>query len=152
MGSSAPFLAGPSLDYHFAIGQILGTTFSVYHGNNPDSVPSPSEEKFYLHARPADSIFCPFECDECSFYRLTGCPSQIDNEMHQHLLAYIRRANLDAFWSRSIHTLKGLRIHLKASGECSRMKFKLAIHWVSKYFLLQWDPFQLIMMGGCELL
>jgi hypothetical protein len=89
--------------------QRLDTDFSVYHGNDPDSVPSPSEEKNYLHARPANSILCPFECDESSLYRLTGCPSQIDNKIHQYLLDCIRRAILDAFWSRSLDTLKGLR-------------------------------------------
>jgi hypothetical protein len=77
--------------------QKLGTDVSVYHGNNPDSVPIPSEEKCYLHVRPADSIFCLFKCDECSFYRLTGCPSQIDNKMHQNLLDYkgLRRMSKD---------------------------------------------------------
>jgi hypothetical protein len=119
MGYSAPIFAGPSLDYHYAIGH--GALLAISRDLAPISrcitetiltlsqVPSPSEEKIYLHARPAGSIFCPFECDECLLYRLTGCPSQIDNKMHRHLLDYICRANLDAFWSRSLNTLKGLR-------------------------------------------
>ena len=51
----------------------------------------------YLQARPGDSTYCPFECDECSFYCLTGSPNQHDNNTHNNLLGYIQRENLDAF-------------------------------------------------------
>ena len=59
----------------------------------------------YLQAHPGDSIYLPFECDECSFYRLTGSPSQHDNHTHKILLDYIRRINLDAFCSHTQGTL-----------------------------------------------
>ena len=52
----------------------------------------------YLQARPGDSIYFPFDCDECSFYRITGSLSQNENHTHKHLLYYIRRANLYEFW------------------------------------------------------
>ena len=52
----------------------------------------------YLQAHTGDSIYCPFECDECSFYRLTGSTNQHDNNTHNNFLGYIQRANLDAFW------------------------------------------------------
>jgi hypothetical protein len=55
-----------------------------------------------------DPLFCPFECDTCSFYKLHGLPPQPDNPDHKLLLAYIRRANLDAFWSRRPSTVAGL--------------------------------------------
>ena len=53
----------------------------------------------YLQARPGDSIYCPFECYECSLYRLTVYPIQNDNYTCKNLLDYIQRAKLDAFWS-----------------------------------------------------
>ena len=59
----------------------------------------------YLQAHTGDSIYCPFECDECSFYRLTGYLSQQDNCTHKIFLDYIWRANLDTFWSRTQGTL-----------------------------------------------
>ena len=52
----------------------------------------------HLQDRPGEYIYCPFDCDECSFYRLTGYPSQYENITHKKLLDYIRRSNLDAFW------------------------------------------------------
>jgi hypothetical protein len=82
----------------------------VYHGRDPEIAPSPSEEKFYFQARAGDSTFCPFECDECFFFRLTGSASQHELLKHQTLLDLIRRANLDAFWSRAPRNVRELRI------------------------------------------
>ena len=64
----------------------------------------------YLQACPGDSIYCPFECDECSFHRITGSPSQHDNHTHKNLLEYIWRANLDAFWYFKQGTLYNLTL------------------------------------------
>jgi hypothetical protein len=44
-----------------------------------------------------DSFFCPFECDECAFFRRKGVSSRIDEKNHQILLDFIRRSNMDAF-------------------------------------------------------
>jgi hypothetical protein len=71
--------------------------------------PSPNEENNYMQAREGDSLFCPFECDECLFHRITGVPSIRSNDNHQRLLDHIRRANLDAFWSRAKDTVRELR-------------------------------------------
>jgi hypothetical protein len=80
----------------------------VYHRSDPETAPSPSEEKFCLQARAGDSTCCPFECDECVFFRLTGSTSQHELLQHQTLLDLIRRANLDAFWSRAPRTVREL--------------------------------------------
>jgi hypothetical protein len=48
----------------------------------------------------------PFECDLCVFRKLRGS-SPTGSEKDQLLMACIRRANLDAFWSRASSTVKG---------------------------------------------
>ena len=59
----------------------------------------------YLQARPGDSIYLPFEFDECSFYRLPGSIIQYENHTHKMFLDYIRRTNLDVFLSRTQGTV-----------------------------------------------
>jgi hypothetical protein len=46
-----------------------------------------------MQAREGDSLFCPFECDECLFRRITDAPSLRSNDNHQRLLDHIRRDN-----------------------------------------------------------
>jgi hypothetical protein len=84
------------------------TYLLVYTGFDPHSLPSPIEVSYYLQARPGDSLFCPFECDDCVFFRITGGPSHPHNRQHQNLLDHIRRTNLDAFWSRAPGTIRKL--------------------------------------------
>jgi hypothetical protein len=71
---------------------------------------APGEEADFLVAREGNHLFCPFECDECCFHRLRGKSSVADNDGDNTLLAYIRRANLDAFWARRPGTISGLRM------------------------------------------
>jgi hypothetical protein len=66
------------------------------------------EELDYLEARPGDHLICPFECDICNFQRMKGRTPDGDNAEDKYLIAFIRRANLDAFWSRRPSTVKGL--------------------------------------------
>lgn len=66
------------------------------------------EELEFLHGRPGDHLFCPFECDNCSFFRLRGHSPRRNDIGDTSLLRYIRRANLDAFWSRRPSTIRGL--------------------------------------------
>jgi hypothetical protein len=60
-----------------------------------------------LKARKGDNMMSPFECDRCTFHKLRGTPSDPENALDKLLLACIRRANLDAFWSRSADTVTG---------------------------------------------
>jgi hypothetical protein len=89
--------------------QRPGTSLLVYHGSDPETAPNPNEEKFYLQARAGDSTCCPFECDEYFFFRITGSTSQHELLQNQTILDLIRRANLDAFWSRALRTVRELR-------------------------------------------
>ena len=70
---------------------------------------APGEEGDFLCARPGDHLFCPFECDACSFYRLKRRPPDSKSRIDSLLEVYIRRANLDAFWSRRPGTVEGMR-------------------------------------------
>jgi len=70
---------------------------------------APEEAKNFRHARAGDHLFCPFECDYCTFHRLKGRPPDMDNQTDKILMIYLRRANLDAFWSRATSTVDGLR-------------------------------------------
>jgi hypothetical protein len=50
-------------------------------------------------------MMCPFECDRCVFHKLRGTPPNPRSEKDNLLLACIRRASLDTFWSRSSDTV-----------------------------------------------
>jgi hypothetical protein len=63
----------------------------------------------FLRARPGDHLFCLFECDSCAFFRLKPKPLDPKSHIDSLLLIYIRRANLDAFWSRGSGTVEGTR-------------------------------------------
>ena len=61
----------------------------------------------YLTARPGDSLMCPFECDECLFWKLKKRSSREGDPADHRLLGFIRRANLDAFWALEPRTVAG---------------------------------------------
>jgi hypothetical protein len=69
---------------------------------------APGEDSDYMLSRPGDHLFCPFECDFCTFFRLRGHSPRRDESNDAVLMTYIRRANLDAFWSRRPSTVRGL--------------------------------------------
>ena len=49
--------------------QRRGTSFSVYTGSDPTTDPNAVRESgYFTSARPGDSLFCPFECDECTLF------------------------------------------------------------------------------------
>ena len=69
---------------------------------------APGEENDYLQARGGDHLFVPFECDHCTFFKLTGRIASTNSFKDKSLLKFIRRANLDAFWARRPGTVHGL--------------------------------------------
>ena len=62
-------------------------------------------ENIYIQSHEGDSILYPFEFDECLFNCITGAPRLHSYDNYQILLNHIRRANLDAFWSRAKDTV-----------------------------------------------
>lgn len=64
------------------------------------------DESRHKCARPGDSLICPFECDDCCFFRLEHYWPTWDKPHEIFLGAYIRQANLDAFWAREPDTVK----------------------------------------------
>lgn len=67
-----------------------------------------AETDDFRYARAGDHLFCPFECDDCSFYKIMGVAASPTSRTDQLLRQYIRRANLDAFWVRRPGTVVGL--------------------------------------------
>jgi hypothetical protein len=62
-----------------------------------------------------------FECDRCVFQKLRGTPSDPRSEKDKLLLACIRRANLDTFWSRTSDTVTNHRGQVKMGIALSKM-------------------------------
>lgn len=87
-----------------------GIDFFIYRPLDVDGeeLIAPADENDFLLARGGDHLFCPFECDFCCFFRLKGTTPVVGNHVDGLLLKYIRRANLDAFWSRRPGTVRGL--------------------------------------------
>lgn len=75
----------------------------------------------FLHGRDGDHLMVPFECDLCIFRKLKGHNPGLKNETDSLLLACIRRANLDAFWSSASSTVEG-----------NMRKTKLALNFSSR--------------------
>jgi hypothetical protein len=59
----------------------------------------------HVVARPGDALICPFECDDCCFYRIQHYWPKWKEPQEILLGAYIRQANLDAFWARQSSTV-----------------------------------------------
>ena len=61
------------------------------------------EKNRFMCARKGDYFVTMFQCEQCRFQNIKGkdpCRGTVDEK----LLQYIRRANLDAFWSRESST------------------------------------------------
>jgi hypothetical protein len=90
---------------------LPGVDFLIYRQVDEDGqeLLAPGEEHDFKQARAGDHLFCPFECDYCTFYKLKGANPDANSHLDSILLAYIRRANLDAFWCRRPSTVNALR-------------------------------------------
>ena len=63
------------------------------------------DHKEYEVARPGDGLLVPFQCDVCVFRRIRKEEPDSSSVSDRVLLMYIRRANLDVFWSRAPKTV-----------------------------------------------
>ena len=69
----------------------------------------PKHLNSYDYARDGDHLLTPFQCDLCVFRRIHHRNPNEDSDQDSNLLAFIRRMNLDAFWSRSTGTVSNCR-------------------------------------------
>jgi hypothetical protein len=86
----------------------------------PEELEEDDPDRFKC-ARNGDHLMCPFQCDSCHFYNIQrrdpGAKAQ-----DEVLLMCIRRASLDAFWSRESSTvLANLREAGRVLSVCARL-------------------------------
>jgi hypothetical protein len=77
----------------------------------------PKNRKKFKRARKGDSMMVQFECDTCIFVKLKHWRPDAGNSADQLLAACIRRANLDAFWSRAESTVTAHARHIEEGVE-----------------------------------
>jgi hypothetical protein len=66
-----------------------------------------SDEWRFMRARDGDNLVTPFQCDLCHFRNLMARDPVNDLAQDVRILKLIRRANLDALWSREPNTVRG---------------------------------------------
>ena len=71
------------------------------------------DEDEFMVARKCHNVFAPFQCDKCWFRNLTKRNPSLVSQAGLRLLAIIRRANLDLFWSRTAGTVDKSRLGIK---------------------------------------
>ena len=67
-------------------------------------IPKDEDEENYLTTRKVDELMCIFQCELCHFRNMEARNPE-DNGTDDKILRYIRRANLDAFWTRRPNTV-----------------------------------------------
>ena len=64
-----------------------------------------NDEFEFDYARNGDHLLTPFCSDTCVFRKIQDRNPLLSNKQDSELLAFIRRANLDSFWSRRPSTV-----------------------------------------------
>ena len=82
----------------------------------------------HLFARDKDHLMISFQCELCQFRNLKVCDPGIRAEYFL-LLRTIRRANVDAFWSREPGTVEATR---RDSRKLIKVGSQLGLHYVLK--------------------
>jgi hypothetical protein len=70
-----------------------------------DQMEEDDDQNRFKEARDGDHLLCSFQCDACHFLNVQRRVSIPGKESDDLLLVCIRRANLDAFWSRERSTV-----------------------------------------------
>ena len=88
------------------------------------------QEQRYLEARGGDHLMCPFECDGCLFQKLRDREPAPGDRSDALLLAYLRRANLGAFWAIEPRTVSAHVREVAASVRVGKeLGLPLRSHW-----------------------
>jgi hypothetical protein len=89
-------------------------------GGQPIFLDAKDEGRFVV-ARAGDHLFTRFQCDKCHFRNVQGRDPIPGDRSDTLMTTCIRRATLDAFWSREAGTVRGSRSSMKAAFRCSRL-------------------------------
>jgi hypothetical protein len=84
---------------------------------------SDDAERFVV-ARAGDHLMVPFQCEVCHFRNVMRRDPVRSSSRDQEILGFMRRANLDAFWSRESSTVKS---NLGEAMRIERTAFRLGM-------------------------
>jgi hypothetical protein len=73
----------------------------------------PRDKEKFKRARKGDYLMVQFECDFCIVAKLKKRAPDLDNSIDKLVMACIRRATLDAFWSRAEGTVVSHARHVQ---------------------------------------
>ena len=76
-------------------------------GNQLVDLMGEEEHSRFQTARPGDHLLISFQCELCHFRNVTGRNPSFNRPEHHTCLLFMRRTNLDAFWSREPAMVKG---------------------------------------------
>ena len=79
----------------------------------------------FMIARNGDNLITSFQCELCHFRNIKGRNPDGGNREDNAMMNYMRRANLDAFWSRETRTIRTNYLELKRGEEAMKRKFRL---------------------------
>ena len=77
-----------------------------------NSVLRPGEETRFLIGRHGDNLLIPFQCELCHFRNIMSRNPARTLASDVEMMDFIRRANLDAFWSREPRTVNETRLNV----------------------------------------
>jgi len=79
-------------------------------------VEDPKDKQRYVEARNGDNLLTPFQCDLCHFRNVMERDPTEALPQDIRILKLIRRANLDALWSREPGTARSTLTHCRQGG------------------------------------
>jgi hypothetical protein len=68
-----------------------GEGFSVFRNSDEDGeeLLEPDDDEVFMVARPGDTLLCPFECDQCAHFKLTGRLAVRRNAADDRILKFV---------------------------------------------------------------
>jgi hypothetical protein len=87
----------------------LGRTefpIALQYDEEGEVITSDNEEKRFVEARAGDHLTTPFQCEKCHFRNIYARDPILRDLQDEECLDFLRRAVMDAFWSREQSTVK----------------------------------------------
>lgn len=81
----------------------------------------------FLYARDGDHLMSHWECDLCTFRNVAGRDVRWEDEDDAFMLACIRRASLDAMWSKEKDTVEGNAHRMRLDLKRAMARFSIAM-------------------------